>query len=128
MSHFYRIENIHDRWYKDFLSIYSVSFPVYEQRSHEQQLYAFGNTRYRLFCRINENRLDSFLSFWNFEEYVYMEHFAVNDKARGQNIGTNTLRQFGEEINKMIILEIDPVIDEITEKRLFFYQKLDFKL
>jgi hypothetical protein len=38
------------------------------------------------------------------------------------------LRQFGEEINKMIILEIDPVIDEITEKRLFFYQKLDFKL
>lgn len=128
MHQFHRIENIDNKWYNDFLSIYSISFPLHEQRNHEQQLYAFGNKHYRLFCQNNENRLDAFLAFWDFEEYVYIEHFAVNDKIRGKSIGTNTLRQFKKEIKKTIVLEIDPVIDEITAKRLDFYQKLDFKL
>lgn len=127
MFQFYRIENIHDKYYNDFISIYSTSFPVYEQRSHEQQLYAFSSKHYHLFCRISENRLNAFISFWNFDNYVYVEHFAVNSQIRGQSTGTNTLTQFMEETQKMIVLEIDPIVNEISKKRLSFYQKLDFK-
>lgn len=130
MSHFYKIKDTNDSWYKDFEEIYSKSFPVYEQRSCEQQLYAFSNERYNLFCLINEdeNILNSFVSFWEFDEYVYVEHLAVNERLRGNNIGTATLKLFNDEVRKTVILEIDPVIDEVSAKRLQFYQKLGFEL
>lgn len=127
MSIFYYIENEADKWYDDFLKIYSVSFPVYEQRSHAQQLYAFQNPHYRLYGRINENRLEAFISFWEFDDYIYIEHLAVNGEIRGKQIGTNTLNQFKDEMDKTIVLEIDPIVDEVSAKRLSFYQKLDFK-
>lgn len=127
MSYFYQIRNTEDAWYNDFLRIYSISFPVYEQRNHKQQLYAFGDDRYNLYCLIEDEIMNSFISFWNFDNYVYIEHLAVNDKLRGKNIGTETLTRFIEEIKKTIILEIDPIIDNVSSKRLQFYQKIGFK-
>lgn len=126
MNYFYSIKNIHDKWYKDFYEIYSKSFPVYEQRNAEQQIEAFNNKHYHLDCIIENDELLSFICFWNFEEYVYIEHFAVNDKYRGKNIGTCTLLKFIETVNKTVILEIDPVRDNISAKRLKFYEKIGF--
>ena len=126
MSYFHQIKNSKDKWYKEFLRIYSISFPVYELRNQEQQLYAFNNEHYHLFYLIENNTFNSFISFWNFDEYVYVEHLAVNDQLRGQNIGTSSLMKFQEEIKKTIILEIDPIIDEISAKRLLFYKKIGF--
>lgn len=128
MSYFYKIQNADDKWYNDFIKIYAVSFPVYEQRNHEQQLDAFRDERYNLFCQIGQEMVNSFISFWDFGEYVYIEHLAVNEKLRGKNIGTEMLTQFIEEINKTVILEIDPIIDEVSAKRLQFYQKIGFNM
>jgi len=130
MSHFYKITSSDDSWYKEFWKIYSMSFPIYEQRNSEQQLYAFENVRYNLFCQVDFDKgmLNSFISFWEFDEYVYIEHLAVNERLRGNNIGTTMLEQFKDVIKKTVILEIDPIIDNVSQKRLEFYQKLDFRL
>lgn len=128
MSCFYQIKSIGDKWYEEFSRIYSTSFPIYEQRNREQQIDAFNNKHYNLLCLIEDNVLLSFIAFWNFEVYTYIEHFAVNEKFRGRNLGTQTLSKFEELIGKTIILEIDPVIDDISAKRLLFYQNIGFKL
>jgi len=129
-SGFYKINNAGDRWYRDFEKIYSVSFPVYELRSDKQQEYAFRDSRYNLFCILDEKKdmLCAFISFWEFERYIYIEHLAVNQELRGKNLGSKMLKDFNSETSKTIILEIDPIKDEIAERRLRFYQKLGYVL
>lgn len=127
-NRFHYIKNTGDSWYISFSSIYSVSFPVYEQRNTCQQNEAFRNPHYHLATLIENEEVASFISYWEFDDYIYIEHLAVNQKLRGKNIGSITLNDFAKTTKKTIILEIDPLIDDISEKRLHFYEKLGYKV
>ncbi|MDU1889787.1 MAG: GNAT family N-acetyltransferase [Dysgonomonas sp.] len=125
---FHKIKSSKDKWYKPYREIYEVSFPVFEQRSEVQQLKAFESASYHLLIATEDEKLLSFISYWEFDGYVYIEHLAVNPEFRGQNIGSETLDLFANQIQKMVILEIDPPIDDISKKRLHFYEALGYKL
>lgn len=124
---FHKINDKNDAWYKAFRDIYEVSFPVFEQRSEEQQLKAFDHMSYNLLIKTDNDTLVSFISYWDFAEYVYIEHLAVNAQMRGMNEGSKMLNDFAKIIGKMILLEIDPPINEIAKKRLSFYERLGYK-
>lgn len=128
MQTIHQITSNKDEWYTSFYSIYSKSFPIYEQRSKEQQTKAFENNNYHLECIIQDITLIAFIAYWEFDEYIYIEHFAVNSELRGKNYGTQTLQQFIQRNTKIVLLEIDPVSDDISEKRLRFYENLEFKV
>jgi len=128
MSDFYQIKGTEDKFYNEFQRIYSISFPLYEQRNNNQQVKAFNSIQYKLLCMVENDILLSFISYWDFDQYVYIEHLAVNEKYRGQNVGVKTLLKFKDLVKKTIVLEIDPMIDEISTKRFYFYQKIGFKL
>jgi len=124
---FYRIKDSKDQWYESFREIYIVSFPVHEQRSEAQHEEALEDKRYHLIIKTDEDKLISFIAYWDFKNYVYIEHLAVNPELRGQNKGSELLEDFAELISKTIILEIDPPLDETSKKRLKFYEKLGYE-
>lgn len=112
--------------YKAFEELYSVSFPVFEQRTETQQEYAFSRNNYHLIGWHSEGHLIGFISYWEFKEYLYIEHFAVNTGIRGKGYGTKILNAFIESIPKIVLLEIDPITDEISKARLRFYERCGF--
>ena len=112
--------------YSEFKSLYSSSFPIFEQRTEEQQKIAFLHPQYHLIAYAEENKFIGFISYWEFPAYIYIEHFAVNESLRGNGIGSNLLNKFIGEHSKIIILEIDPITDMISTARLRFYQKCGF--
>jgi len=122
----HRIIDQNDKWYKEFHSFYTVSFPVHEQRNEEQQTEAFADERYHLNCYVADNRLLAFIAYWDFCTYSYIEHLAVHPDFRGQSVGTKVLSEFISAGSSLILLEIDPVIDEVSAKRFRFYQQLGF--
>lgn len=126
MEPFHRIVSTQDKWYDDFYAIYSVSFPIFEQRNLEQQEYAFRYDNYFLDCLTDEDRFLAFIAYWDFEDYIYIEHFAVNPDYRGENIGSRCLQQLIDTKQKMILLEIDPLSTDIARKRFRFYERLRF--
>jgi len=123
---FYRIKDTKGIWYKSFLEIYTISFPVHEQRNSRQQEEAFGDDRYHLVIKTEGELLVSFIAYWDFPDYVYIEHLAVNPDLRGQNKGSELLNDFAAITDKTIILEIDPPVDEMSWKRLSFYERLGY--
>jgi ribosomal protein S18 acetylase RimI-like enzyme len=127
MNSFYEITDINDAYYQSFLAIYSVSFPEHEQRNREQQLTAFSDNRYHLSILTENDQVVSFIAWWNFPTYVYIEHFAVSPEFRGKNIGSNMINTFADRIKKTIVIEIDPPINDISRKRLAFYEKVGYK-
>ena len=112
--------------YKDFQELYDTSFPIFEQRTHEQQMEAFQNKAYKLLAFTEGNVFLGFISYWQFDTYCYIEHFAINARLRGKGYGSKLLDCFVRSMNKIVLLEIDPITDNISEARLRFYQRCRF--
>lgn len=125
----YRIADITDPRFGEFQAVYSVSFPVHEQRNETQQTEAFAEPGYFLETYRFEGQQAAFIAWWQFDGYIYIEHLAVSPQLRGRNIGSEVLRGFsGEHPQDLILLEIDPLVDEVSRKRLRFYEKLGFRI
>ena len=63
------------------------------------------------------------LTTWHFETFVYIEHFAIDPALRSQGYGTEALKTFISRQEKPIILEAEPPTDDITRRRIGFYQR-----
>lgn len=112
--------------YKSFHDLYNTSFPVFEQRSAEQQKEAFQEEQYKLLAFTEGETFLGFISYWEFDTYRYVEHFAVNAELRGKGYGSTMLREFLQSTGKVILLEIDPITDSVSEARLRFYKRCGF--
>lgn len=112
--------------YDAFRKLYSISFPVFEQRTEEQQENAFSCLNYHLTAYREEGAFIGFISYWKFRTYIYIEHFAITRTLRGKGYGSKILKDFISQTSKVVLLEIDPITDEISEARLKFYLKSGF--
>ncbi len=65
----------------------------------------------------SEGSFIGFISFWEFKDYLYIEHFAINNEIRGKGYGSTILNKFIKSTPKTILLEIDPIIDDISNAR-----------
>lgn len=124
-----RLTSHNDKEYKLFEAIYSVSFPIFEQRTAEQQRQAFASPHYHLNGYLEEGEeLIGFIAYWEFDAYVYVEHFAIKPGIRGRGYGGQIVNEVKERTKKRILLEIDPVVDERSAARLHFYELHGFTL
>lgn len=124
--HQYYINSCDHPLYKSFQDLYRTSFPLFEQRSVTQQTEAFQNEQYKLLVFTENDTFLGFISYWLFGTYCYVEHFAVNTDLRGKGYGSHLLGTFIQSTDKIVLLEIDPITDSISEARLRFYKKCGF--
>lgn len=115
-----------DPLYQKFITLYASSFPIFEQRTEEQQETAFNNSSYHLLGYEENNVFIGFISYWEFDDYLYVEHFAINAALRGRGYGSKVLDKFTKQTDKTILLEVDPIVDDVTTARLRFYQRCGF--
>jgi len=121
-----RLISSDDPLFRNFKEMYEVSFPIFEQRTDDQQEEAFLHSNYCLNCYFYESRLTGFIAYWEFDTYLYIEHLAIHPAERGKGLGKVMLDQLMSSHTKRLILEIDPVTDHVSARRLRFYQSLGF--
>lgn len=122
---FKRITSKKDIYFDKLMEIYNYSFPEFERRTLNDQIEVLKNKNYKCTIVCEDNILIGIILYWEFENYKYIEHLAINKDFRGQSYGSKILKDFCSD-NKIIILEIDLPIDEISIKRLNFYERLGF--
>lgn len=108
--------------------LYLASFPAYERWGEDAFRRAVQDPAYRTKLAVDEKGgLMALLYYWVYDDTVYVEFLAVNPLLRGQNIGTRLIEKLiAENPGKRLLLEIDPPIDEISIRRLHFYERLGF--
>ena len=97
-----------DKGWDEAWALYEISFPDCERWNAAGYDRAFGDPHFH----------------WKAGDFHYVEHLAVSPRLRGQNMGSKALAAFAE--GRRVILEIDPPEDEISVRRLHFYQRLGF--
>lgn len=117
-------ENINEN--KAINQLYDDAFPLYEQRSNQGRKSILSHDDYYLNYFTDNDKFVGFIGCWKIKDYFYIEHLAISDSLRGQGYGQKVLKQFCNEVGQ-VILEIDPVVDEVSRKRLSFYQHCGFQ-
>lgn len=113
-----------DKGWQAALELYSNSFPYKEQRSEADFLQALEDPHFEADGIWRGDEFIGILYHWRTAAWYYLEHLAISPALRGQNMGSKALSAFCE--GKRVILEIDPPVDDISIRRLHFYQRLGF--
>jgi GNAT superfamily N-acetyltransferase len=124
---FLRIDPAEQERWNSVWQLYEESFPIAERRKLEDQLLASTDERFFPLSAWEGDRLTGLLFFWEWKEYRYLEHLAVVPALRGQGFGSEMLR-FLRDSDHTIILEIDPLVNELSVRRLQFYERSGFTL
>ncbi|MFA5647842.1 MAG: GNAT family N-acetyltransferase [Bacteroidales bacterium] len=113
---------------KEIESIYTSSFPPSERREFYELCKQLTSPNNILF-NISNNRITvGMVSLWSFPEFVYLEHIAIDSNLRGNGVGAQVMKTLLVQHPKPFILEVEPPIDTLTERRVQFYTKLGFIL
>lgn len=107
------------------------AFPPDERRDDEQQrMYTDQNEKFNcLLIREFENPI-GLITYWDFKDFVYVEHFAIHENYRNGGLGKQALRIFLQGINRPVVLEVEMprIKGDITHRRISFYRRQGFSL
>lgn len=105
------------------------SFPKEEYRGYQEQKKLLYRPEYSIITKKdNESNLLGFISSWEIDKFIFIEHFAVNSSMRGKGIGSEMLKDFIKNSTHSIILEVELPNNEMSIRRIKFYEKLGFVL
>lgn len=128
---FTRLTCMADKLFEPSYHIYEYSFPRNERRSRENLASIFSRTDYSFIAVKQQDSVVAVLCYWLFEgsrgPFVYLEHIAADQSVRGGGLGSKMLDHL-KSLGLPIILEIEPVVDDITQSRLSFYERAGFVL
>jgi len=110
------------------LDIYTNSFPEDERRNVESLTKELDNILFHPNIIFFREKLIGLFFFWEFSQFVYIEHFAIEKCSRSKGLGKNVLVDFINKAIKPVVLEIEKPVNESTLKRMIFYNSLGFEV
>ncbi len=107
----------------------TTSFPPEEYRSLEE-LRNYTDTKPHFYCNsiLHQDTPIGLITYWDFEGFYYVEHFAIDPSQRNGGHGKNVLSLLCQLTNKPIVLEVEAPEEEMTIRRINFYKRHDFTL
>lgn len=106
--------------------LYIESFPAQERRNFAsvRRLLEMKHVPFKIIAATEKGNLVGFLSYWDFVEFRYVEHFAVDAKLRGRGCGSELLSHFiGDGGKTPIILEVESPDNDMARRRVDFYMR-----
>ncbi len=106
--------------------LYESAFPHEERRAMSDHAVAMGHEPYFVCLHLRDAQgFVGILFYWVLTQCVYVEHLAIASTRRGQGLGKAALNLL-QQHELPIILEIEPVKDAATARRLRFYESTGF--
>lgn len=115
-----------ERWEKVW-NLYEESFPIAERRKLEDHKRAFENPQFHPLSVWESGQLLGIVFYWEWDKYRYIEYLAVTPTLRGQGYGFQIVKHI-KDSEYTSILEIDPLENELSVRRLQFYERAGFTL
>lgn len=117
---------------QEFAAVYELmqlSFPRDEIRPAQGQRALLAHPEYQvLVSHDSAGVVSGMMAVWQFEDFVFLEHFAVSPASRGGGRGTRMLQALLRECVKPVCLEVELPQDDLTRRRIAFYERNGFFL
>lgn len=115
--------------FDNFFKLMKEAFPSIERRSYEDQKKLLNEESYEIIVNKDKKQnINAFLANWKFNEFNFIEHFAVANDLRGHGLGSSMLKDYLNKSNRLIFLEVELPEDKTSMRRIKFYEKFGFCL
>jgi len=113
---------------EEIRNLYISAFPAEERREFRElteilQLIECGID----LVLVSGGKIAGFCIVWDFEIFAFIEHFAIDNNLRGLGIGEGVLILL-RKIYPVILLETELPVNEISQRRVKFYQRNGFRM
>ena len=105
---------------------------LFEEAFPEQERPPFSSLRHRdagkFHFLVAENGDDpvGILTYWTFEDLIYIEHFAIAEELRNQGLGKAAFLNFLSQQQEQVVLEVEHPNTEEADHRVEFYASMGF--
>lgn len=118
--------------YPSFLKLYNESFPdnerrLYKDEEHLANFIKMKGGKMHAFAVKDGDLFLGFLSYWIFEGYIYVEHFALTPEMRGKNIGSKMLSHLFKTVGENVLVEVEHSSSHEAARRIRFYERNGFR-
>ena len=106
-------------------NLYISSFPEDERRDFNEVLRLLDDSSpfNIIVATKDDSTFAGFIGYWDFDNFIYIEHFAVEPELRGQKIGEKFLAHMASFSSKPIVLEVELPEEEMSIRRIKFYER-----
>ena len=106
-------------------NVFETSFPIEERPLFDTILHARNKTIFHFnVVYLNGNPVGIF-SYWTFDKFTYVEHFAVGEQYRNNGVGQRIMKHFLLHITQ-VVLEVEMPTTAMAQRRIEFYKRLGF--
>jgi len=106
-----------------------ASFPEEERRELAQYREIVSHVKtFVAHIILDENQPSGLINIWNFDDFIFIEHFAIAPEMRNKGIGQQVLKIITKNQCLPIVLEVELPSDEISQRRIRFYEREGFRL
>lgn len=129
MIEFRKVRTQNEAEYAFVEELMHTAFPPEERRDDPQQReYSDHNPLFYNNIILEEDKPIGLISYWNMDDFFYIEHFAIDPNLRNGGYGKRVLEAIKEKLQGPIVLEVEKPTDEMSTRRINFYQRLEFTL
>lgn len=121
-----RLTTADHEMYDQAMELYRRSFPFHEQREAASQAEIMGNGAYQFNLIYDGETFVGLILCWETSRFCYVEHFCILPSLRNRKYGQRALELLRRR-GKIVILEIDPPVDEISIRRKGFYERAGYR-
>jgi ribosomal protein S18 acetylase RimI-like enzyme len=107
---------------------YEASFPLDERRSFDELTSLLSYPDMHLCVLISESQLVGFIIYWQWDDLVFVEHLAIAPEQRGKQFGQQAMAHLFQLNSPYVVLEVERPTDEISRRRVRFYERQGFVL
>lgn len=110
-----------------FFALLEVSFPADEYRTYAAQKAIFDDPRYSVYVLSDAPaQIKAAITVWQFADFAFIEHFAVDPAYRNQGLGALILGEIKNFVSCALCLEAELPKTEIARRRIGFYERNGF--
>ncbi len=125
MITFKRIENDSDPLWGKMYDLYESAFPAVERREATALKNVMkSENKFQVSALLKEDGFVGFFNDWHFEDFIYVEHFAVCPELRGKRIGTEVVGHYLKDTRLPIVFEVEKPENETAKRRIALYERL----
>lgn len=107
----------------------TISFPPEEYRKLEElRTYTDSKPQFHNNIIFHNDTPVGILTYWDFNRFCYVEHFAIDPSLRNGGYGKQALNLLCQQLGCPIVLEVEMPEEEMAQRRIGFYQRQGFIL
>ena len=78
---------------KEIKQLYIDSFPSNERREWKEMLLLIDHPSFNLHQVFDNQKSIGLISFWNLLNFIFIEHFAIEETFQGKGVGSQVIRK-----------------------------------